>query len=227
MLLGGTRYGAGLTPSDDAVADFYAEACSVLDAEGLRQYEISNFARAGCESRHNLRYWQRRPYLGVGLAAHSMLRSLRPESQPKQRTLAAEPAVALWPAPAFWPGDAVRFSSGDDFGVYQRAVEPWQPHRLSPTEEFEEAWFLGLRCNAGVSLAAIRTEFGLAALELAEPVLAQLAEDGLIYRTERGDRVALTDRGRMLSNEVFANFLDLEQTQSDRAESTAFAAPAR
>jgi oxygen-independent coproporphyrinogen-3 oxidase len=208
MLLGGARYGAGLTPSDDAVADFYTEACGVLAAQGLRQYEISNFARPGCESRHNLRYWQRRPYLGIGLDAHSMLRTPT--------------------------GQSVRFGTGESLDEYLKtpagAVNS-EVHRLSPREELEEAWFLGLRRSIGVSLDEMRAEFGDDALERAEPVLAQLAEDGLMDRTGRAGagsgRVALTHRGRMLSNEVFANFLDLGQTKSDRAESTAFAALAR
>jgi oxygen-independent coproporphyrinogen-3 oxidase len=214
MLLGGTRYGAGLTPSDDTVAELYAEACAVFDGHGLRQYEISNFARAGCESRHNLRYWLRRPYLGVGLDAHSML-----------RTLSGQPSSGRASA-----GRTVRFGTADSLGEYLDApggAVTGELHRLNPEEELEEAWFLGLRRNIGVSLGEMRAEFGQVALERAQPVLAQLAEDGLICRTERGDRVALTERGRMLSNEVFANFLGLEQTRLDRAESTALAAATR
>lgn len=60
-------------PDDDFVADLYLETVERLAAAGLRQYEISNFARAGEESRHNLRYWRRDEYLGLGLAAHSFL----------------------------------------------------------------------------------------------------------------------------------------------------------
>ncbi len=73
VLKGGARYRAGLVPSDDAIARMYERAIERLEAAGLDQYEISNFARPGFESRHNLRYWQRRPYLGVGLDASSML----------------------------------------------------------------------------------------------------------------------------------------------------------
>lgn len=60
-------------PEDDLVADLYLEAVERLGAAGLRQYEISNFARAGEESRHNLRYWTRSEYLGFGLGAHSFV----------------------------------------------------------------------------------------------------------------------------------------------------------
>ena len=75
MLAGGAALPRGLVPGDDAIARMYERAIERLGAAGLRQYEISNFARPGFRSRHNLRYWERRPYLGVGLDASSMLRA--------------------------------------------------------------------------------------------------------------------------------------------------------
>jgi oxygen-independent coproporphyrinogen-3 oxidase len=71
ILNGGSRYGAGEIPSEDAVADFYEAAVERLRALGLRRYEISNFARPGFESRHNLKYWRLEPYVGFGADAHS------------------------------------------------------------------------------------------------------------------------------------------------------------
>jgi oxygen-independent coproporphyrinogen-3 oxidase len=73
MLEQGTRYSAAAVPSEDEAAEFYQHACSMLHAAGVDQYEISNFARPGHRSRHNLKYWQRQPYIGFGLDAHSML----------------------------------------------------------------------------------------------------------------------------------------------------------
>jgi len=75
LLKRGARYRADLVPHDDAIAHMYERAIERLEQAGLNQYEISNFSRPGFESAHNLRYWQRRPYLGVGLDASSMLRS--------------------------------------------------------------------------------------------------------------------------------------------------------
>jgi oxygen-independent coproporphyrinogen-3 oxidase len=83
MLLGGVRYGAGDTPSEDAVAGFYETAVERLAAMGIARYEISNFARPGLESRHNLKYWQLAPYVGFGADAHSFdgaVRRQNPES---------------------------------------------------------------------------------------------------------------------------------------------------
>jgi oxygen-independent coproporphyrinogen-3 oxidase len=83
MLLGGVRYGAGDAPSDDATADFYELAVDRLAAVGIVRYEISNFARPGFESRHNLKYWKLEPYAGFGADAHSFdgrTRHQNPES---------------------------------------------------------------------------------------------------------------------------------------------------
>jgi oxygen-independent coproporphyrinogen III oxidase len=73
LIAGGTRYHAHFVPNEDMVADFYEEACERLSRAGIRQYEISNFCREGYESRHNLKYWTRQPYIGFGVDAHSML----------------------------------------------------------------------------------------------------------------------------------------------------------
>jgi oxygen-independent coproporphyrinogen-3 oxidase len=71
ILAGGTRYGAADVPSDDEIAEFYEVAVERLARAGLARYEISNFTRPGFESRHNLKYWRREPYLGFGADAHS------------------------------------------------------------------------------------------------------------------------------------------------------------
>jgi len=71
ILLGGVRYGAMDTPSEDQTAAFYELAVERLAAMGIPRYEISNFARPGCESRHNLKYWKLEPYIGFGADAHS------------------------------------------------------------------------------------------------------------------------------------------------------------
>jgi oxygen-independent coproporphyrinogen III oxidase len=77
ILLGGKRYGASDVPSDDAIANFYEIAVDELAHAGIERYEISNFARAGAESVHNLKYWRREPYIGFGADAHSFDGALR------------------------------------------------------------------------------------------------------------------------------------------------------
>ncbi|MGH9506826.1 MAG: radical SAM family heme chaperone HemW [Terriglobales bacterium] len=182
ILAGGTRYGAAEMPDPDETADWYEAAAETLGQAGLAQYEISNFARPGFASRHNERYWLRRPYLGFGLEAHSFLR------QPEAR----------------------RWGNTADMREYLTAVEAGRPPvaeqtALTPAQALEEALFLGLRRNAGVEWAALREEFGGEPVESKQVVAAELAAAGCLE--ERNGQVALTARGRLLANEVFERFL--------------------
>ena len=187
LLAGGTRYHAGVVPSDDTIARMYEYAIGALDTAGLAQYEISNFARPGHESSHNLRYWQRRPYLGLGLDASSMLReSARP-------TTATE------------PGHVLRFTTTDDLASYLEASQSPETAWLSPDRQYEEAWFLGLRLNQGISLSALRREFGNHRIGRSLATVNQLARRGLV--AVDGETVRLTSEGRLLSNDVFQEFL--------------------
>jgi oxygen-independent coproporphyrinogen-3 oxidase len=174
---GGAKYSAGLVPEEDAIAEMYEEAVEFLEARGLGQYEISNFARTGGESRHNLKYWRREAYLGLGLDAHSMLRD--------------------------GDGRALRFAATDELEGFLRVPGWAEPERLTREAELEEAWFLGLRLNAGVELEALRAEFGADARF--DSVIAELVSDGLMESVS--GRVRLTGRGRLLSNEVFGRFI--------------------
>ncbi len=186
LLAGGTRYHAHFVPDDDATADFYLHACQTLEAAGITQYEISNFARPGAESRHNLKYWTREPYLGFGVDAHSVL-------------------------PALDSGlDAVRFSTSDSLDDYL-AGKPAMVVPVTRAGALEEAFFLGLRLLRGVDLEEIAARFGARALEGAQPAIARALELGLLERD--GPRLRLTARGRLLSNEVFASFLSEKMPQ--------------
>jgi oxygen-independent coproporphyrinogen-3 oxidase len=186
MLSGGARYHAELVPSDESIARMYETAIATLWCAGLKQYEISNFARPGFESRHNRRYWERRPYLGLGLDASSALRATR------------EPGEQ---GPAYM----LRATTTDDLHAYLDGAEPAETAWLSPARQHEEAWFLGLRMNEGVRLSALRREFGSEPVELALHAVSELAERGLIEANSQ--TVRLTPQGRLLSNEVFQEFL--------------------
>ncbi len=181
LLAGGVRYHAHHVPDEDLTADLYVSACEVLAAAGVEQYEISNFARQGHASRHNLKYWQRAPYLGFGMDAHSMLM-----------------------APG---GDAVRFSNVDDLDAYMAGRQLPEAQRVSAGEALEEALFLGLRMNAGVRLEGLRSQFGVAAVGAYAASMNELAADGLLESDDAG--VRLTARGRLVSNEVFGRLLEV------------------
>jgi len=176
---GGLKYYAPQVPADDAIAEMYSEAVEFLAAQGFAQYEISNFGQMGAESQHNLKYWRREPYLGFGLDAHSMLRTNS--------------------------GAALRFAATDELEPFLEGPGWDEANRLSREEELEEAWFLGLRLNEGVNLSELRAEFGSEAVRACEPALTELECDGLVTWTN--DRVALTARGLLMSNEVFGRFM--------------------
>ena len=93
LLVLGSRYGAGDVPAEDAIADFYEAAVERLAGLGLERYEISNFARPGFESRHNLKYWKREPYLGFGADAHSFDGTLRWQNPEAATDYVASPAA--------------------------------------------------------------------------------------------------------------------------------------
>jgi oxygen-independent coproporphyrinogen-3 oxidase len=180
ILAGGTRYHAHFVPDEEAIADFYLAACEHLQSAGIAQYEISNFARAGCESRHNRKYWTRLPYFGFGVDAHSMLASATPDLE------------------------AVRFAPPDSLEQYM-SVAALQRTVVSRRAALEESFFLGLRLNRGVSLREVSNAFGEEAVENAHAAIAELVEAGLME--QRGDLVCLTSRGRLLSNDVFEKFI--------------------
>jgi oxygen-independent coproporphyrinogen III oxidase len=195
LLKRGARYRADLVPHDDAIAQMYERAIERLEESGLCQYEISNFSRPGFESAHNLRYWQRRPYLGVGLDASSMLELH---------------------AGAFLDGagdqtklpDVFRFTTIDDLKEYLAGPIAPETTRLSPARQHEEAWFLGLRLNQGVDADALKQEFGPDLVAPAIETVERLVDDGLLVAKD--GRVCLTSRGRLISNDVFQEFLEPE-----------------
>src|SRR6185437_2718952 len=102
-------------------------------------------------------------------------------------------------------GCALRFATTDDLDEFLRGPGWAEPERLTRVAELEEAWFLGLRLNAGVELGAMRAEFGAEAVARFDDVVAELVSEGLIEGSN--GRVRLTLRGRLLSNEAFERFL--------------------
>ena len=180
LIAGGTRYHAHFVPNEDATADFYMMAGERLGAAGIGQYEISNFARSEFESRHNLKYWTRQPYLGFGVDAHSMLKSASLEFE------------------------AVRFSTSDSLENFTGGFS-CQRTPVTTEAALEEIFFLGLRLSCGVTLDRIAARFGEVSIRPLLETVNELVEGGLLEHEEQSIR--LTSRGRLLSNEVFQKFL--------------------
>jgi oxygen-independent coproporphyrinogen-3 oxidase len=183
LIAGGTKYHAHFVPDDDMTAEFYERACDRLNAGGIQQYEISNFARAGFESQHNLKYWTRQPYLGFGVDAHSMLLT---DGQRRVQGV-----------------DGVRLATTDDYDGFFIAPE-WKTDTIEKEQALEESFFLGLRLNRGVDMERLRAEFGKDSERYREAI-AELETEKLLLRTE--NILRLTARGRLLSNEVFQRFI--------------------
>ena len=135
LLRGGKRYSAGDVPGDDEMAEFYETACSVLEAAGYQHYEISNWAKPGFASRHNLKYWRRMPYLGFGAGAHSFSGTER------------------WANAHDAAGYATAVTAG------RLPVE--QLEKLTPESALDEELFLGLRQLEGIDVARIERKYGV------------------------------------------------------------------
>jgi oxygen-independent coproporphyrinogen-3 oxidase len=152
LLQGGGKYSAGEVPSEDEMADFYEMAQEALGAAGYHHYEISNWARPGFESKHNLKYWRREPYLGFGAGAHSFSGT--------ERWANAHDAAAY-------------------VAALQGGRLPVEQHeKLTAESALEEELFLGLRQLDGIDVGRIEREYGVALTGRFDP----LASAGLVKR---------------------------------------------
>ncbi len=217
LIAGGARYHAHFVPDDDQTAGFYRQACETLAAAGIAQYEISNFARDATrggellsnQSRHNLKYWTRQPYLGFGVDAHSMQ-----ELMEKGAALPVRVGTAALGCPAERSSAAadryrnIRFATPESLDAYMNRA----PHTVTPVSRLaaiEESVFLGLRLNRGIDLEQLRKEFSAefdpGTVADWESAIQTSVHDGLLEK--QAATLRLTGRGRLLSNEVFARFL--------------------
>jgi oxygen-independent coproporphyrinogen-3 oxidase len=152
LLGGGKKYSAGAVPSEDEMAEFYETAQETLGAAGYHHYEISNWAKPGFESKHNLKYWRREPYLGFGAGAHSFSGT--------ERWANAHDAAAY-------------------VAAVQGGRLPVEQHETLTAEgALEEELFLGLRQLDGIDVGRIEKEYGVALAGRFDP----LAAAGLVER---------------------------------------------
>jgi oxygen-independent coproporphyrinogen-3 oxidase len=172
------RAGWSLAPDDDA-AEMYLRAMAHLEAAGLEQYEISNVARTGRRSRHNLKYWTDGEWLAFGCGAHGTRDGVR------------------WKNVSGTAEYVDRIASGAD-AIAERRV-------LQPGERMEEALFTGLRLNDGVDLASIGDRYGVDVWARYGGQLQPFIEAEWLVRD--GPRVRLTRGGMLMANEVMAVFV--------------------
>ncbi len=167
-------------PDEETERKLYYLARGFLEDRGYRRYEISNFAKQGRSCRHNMRYWKRGDYLGIGLGASSLFDHSRWKNTPVMREYLED--------------------SGDPGRLVRELT------RLDLRGEIEEFMFLGLRMDEGVSGDDFRENFSLELTDVYGDVIGRLAEEGLMEKSGR-DRFRLTDRGVDVSNRVLAEFL--------------------
>ena len=180
-----------LLPDDDTFADQYLLLCQLAREAGYFQYEISNFAKPGCASRHNLKYWVRDPYLGLGPGAHSFFDGwrfafnrdlkgyIRCYRERKQRRHDLTPLLQ-------------------------------ERRRISEQEAMEETIMLSLRLTAGLDEPAFAQRFGCRFSELVgQWKLAKYERAGLLKRTE--GHTSLTPQGFAISNLILADLLDWDE----------------
>jgi oxygen-independent coproporphyrinogen-3 oxidase len=173
------RAGWSQAPDEDA-AEMYLEALARLDAAGYEQYEISNVARPGRASRHNVKYWEDGEWLGFGCGAHSTREGAR------WRNVTATM-------------DYVRRVGAGESLVAERRV-------LDADQRVEEALFTGIRLTAGLDVAAFAGRYGVDIWQRYGGELARFVDAGLLVH-DPGARLRLTRPGMLLANEVMAVFI--------------------
>lgn len=187
----GTRfyqwYGKGQTdqekypplPDEDAERQMYERTEGILEEYGFHRYEISNYAREGKECRHNLGYWSRVEYLGIGLGASSFISNTRYH-------LCTDMISYI-----------ERIGSGEDL---REEIEV-----LTKEDAMEEFMFLGLRRMQGISGTQFENCFGNTIEEIYGDVIEKLEQEKMLEVKE--DKIRLTKRGIDVSNYVFCEFL--------------------
>jgi putative oxygen-independent coproporphyrinogen III oxidase len=179
-------------PDDDLAADMYEHARQRLREAGYLHYEISNWARPGCECAHNLTYWRNLPYVGLGAGAHSWYGSRRFVEAKSLREYTARVNAALR-------------SPSRDAGAALPAAAIIEEEVISRELEMAETVMLSLRLMAGVDLADFERRYG----QSLESVFAERLSEALaaaLVETVEG-RLRLTEHGTLLGNEVFAALL--------------------
>lgn len=166
-------------PDEDTEYRMYEDTAAILGEYGFHQYEISNYAKVGKECRHNIGYWQREDYLGVGLGAASLRRNCR---------FSNTRVMEMYLQDAAHP-EKIRENLEE----------------LSMRDQMEEFMFLGLRMTEGISREKFLKEFQISLEEVYEKQVRKLKRLGLLE--EQGKFLRLTRKGISLSNQVFVEFL--------------------
>lgn len=175
--------GQATLPDEDTTLRMQEEAQSLLFQAGLLPYEISNYAREGFRCRHNLGYWRRIPYVGLGCGAHSLLPTLSEDTY------------------------GLRCHNAPTLEGYLQRQWALAPETLTLEDALEEEILLGTRTTEGIDLSAFSARYGVDFLSRYGAAVQSLAQQGLAACTE--GRFALTQKGLLLHNAAVYALLGL------------------
>lgn len=165
-------------PDESTDRKMYEMTKKLLEEQGYYRYEISNYARKGYECKHNIGYWKRKEYLGLGIGAASLIGNRR------------------------WS------NASDLQAYLEGEKETEEQTILSVTDQMEEFMFLGLRMMEGVSFVEFEKQFGKTLQEVYGVQIAKLEKQGLLKYNQETGRYALTLQGIDVSNQVFVEFIE-------------------
>lgn len=168
-----------LLPDEEESRAIYENTKRILEAEGYVQYEISNYAKPQKECKHNLRYWERGEYLGIGLGAASLVQNMRMNNTK----------------------DMSEYLKKAETPKEMRKEVEFLEHR----QQMEEFMFLGLRKTYGISKKEFHRVFGREIEDVYGQTLKKFIEEGMIK--EKKDRIFLTEDGVLVSNQILSEFL--------------------
>jgi len=169
-------------PDEDEERAMYHRIQSFLAEIGCLQYELSNFAVPGFESKHNLVYWENKPYLGLGIAAHSKVDYVRFEN----------------------PVTLDQYTQK----LTQNILPKFNEEKIDSEEDLFETIMLGLRLNKGINIFKINTDYHIDFKKKYKKALETLLKDKLIYPISEEGVLILTPLGQDVSNRVFLAFMD-------------------
>lgn len=176
-----------IQPDPDRAAEQYAYACNELANYGFEHYEISNWAMAGHECRHNLTYWRNQEYLGLGAGAHGHANGYRYQ-------LVKQPRVYI------------RRINDGRAAIFPLSSAVAEHHKVDTREAMSDTVITQLRLlQEGLDLLSFRYKFGQTLDEAYDGLVSQLLEWGLLVQAD--DHILLSERGRFISNQVFYRFV--------------------
>ncbi|MBP5529302.1 MAG: radical SAM family heme chaperone HemW [Lachnospiraceae bacterium] len=194
-------------PDEDEERVMVHSIPSILGDE-YHQYEISNYSKKGLESRHNIKYWVRDEYLGMGLSAASLINEKRIKNTDNIKDY-----ISVFSDTNFEKNSKVKIKELTDSKEafkdleenYDNNIRFSEFESLTDEDRMSEYMFLGLRMNEGILIPDFEKTFGISVFKIFGDIINKHIEEGLLEKNN--DRIFLTERGRDLANYVWSDFL--------------------